>query len=272
MATAAATSPPPHPALARPRTEEMSRGLRWSLIFHATVFAIIVFKTIVFPGAPIPLVPALRVDIVGLPDVLKKDLKNIPRTPAPETEQKPEPAKPLPPPVVTPPAKTPPPKEQAEPDEMVLKPTQQQTKAREKKMKSALDRIRALEKINDEVNSNNKPSAMVVKGNKVSKGSSLSPDAKEAEENSYFDAVRDKLQDNWALPVWLARQQLSAQILVRIDASGHVSGLTFMKPSGNAQFDAAVRKTVSDSQPFPPPPTEIVDSIGSRGVLVGFPL
>lgn len=262
MATAAA-----HPALTPPRSEEISRGLRWSLTFHLVVFGIIVFKTLVFPGTPIAFTPALRVDIVGLPDILKKDLSQIPKTPPAEEPKKAEPIPP-PPPVKT---KAPPPKEMAEPDEMVLKPTAQQEKTREKKMKSALDRIKALEKISEEED-DAKPAGAVIKGNKVSKGTSLSPDAKEAAEASYYDAVRDKLQENWALPVWLARQKLDAQVLIRIDPTGHVSALSFMKLSGNAQFDAQVKKAVGDSQPFPTPPVSVIDAVGSRGVLVGFPL
>ena len=264
-------------------SESYSRGLRYSLGAHGLILLIALLKSLVFPGNPIVIPPALRVDIVGLPDVLKKDLIKVPTAPAPDKpapeEAKPHETikelKPLPPVKETVKQKpAPPPKEMAEPDEMVLKP-RETTKTREKKMKSALDRIRALEKIKDDLKGETKktkPSGMVVKGNQISKGSSLSPDARESAIASYYDTIRDRLQSNWALPVWLARQKLSAQINLKLDGAGRVSGLQITRASGNAQFDEAVRRAVQQSSPFPPPPADIAGSIAASGVQVGFPL
>ena len=111
-----------------------------------------------------------------------------------KAEQQLKELKPLPPAK----AKTPP-KEEAEPDELVLKPVRKEpeTKVREKRNKSALDRIRALEAIKDEVSAEKKkPAGMLVK-DKISKGQSLSPEARESAESSYFDQLRDQLQSNW---------------------------------------------------------------------------
>ena len=160
---------------------------------------------------------------------------------------------------------------------MVLKPkhaqdTPEKPAKREKKLTSALDRIRALEKIEDESKSESRPSAAIVKGNKLSKGTSLSGDAKEAAEASYYDTLRSKLQENWELPVWIARQNLDAQVRVYIDPYGRVRSYRFMKASGNDQFDSAIKKTLEDSQPFPKPPDELASSLLVDGILVGFPL
>jgi hypothetical protein len=51
-----------------------------------------------------------------------------------------------------------------------------------------------------------------------------------------------------------------------------VRASVFVRPSGNSQFDDAVRKTLQQSQPFPVPPIEIRPTLAADGILVGFPL
>jgi TolA protein len=161
-------------------------------------------------------------------------------------------------------------KAKADPDEMVLHPkSARKTKDpnREKRLKAALDRIKALSRIDRELHADNAASPPI-KGNKISKGSSTAEDAKESDDANYYDSVRSRLQENWALPVWLSRQNLSAQIEIVIDSHGRVREFRFKKSSGNTQFDDAVKKTLAESQPFPTPPSELL----MNGILVGFPL
>jgi TonB family protein len=260
-------------------------ALRFSFIAHAIFIGAVVFKSLVFPSKAKPYIPTLRVDMVALPDALKKDLQNLPPTASnkdiakalKEAEADAKNIKSVKIPV---PPKVKEPVETAEKDELVLHPKktavatpEEKPAAREKKLKSAMDRIKALDKIRA-MEDGDKPShrAVVVKGNKISKGTSLSGDAKEAAEANYNDLLRARLQENWELPVWIARQNLSAQVQVYIDGRGKVRSFRFMKPSGNAQFDAAIKKTLEESQPFPTPPEGIVGSLLADGILIGFPL
>ncbi len=233
-------------------------GVKFSIAAHVAVLVFALVKSLIFPGNPLPFIPALRVDIVGLPDVLKKDvqalapskevadaLKNADQAIKKEIE-----------------------KSEKSKDEMILKPRHMTNKKeREKKLRSSLDRIKSLAKLTDV-----EKKTGLVKGNKVSPGTSLSPDAREAAEASYFDLIRDRLQGNWALPVWLSRQNLSAQVVVFIDPRGNLKNFQLVKSSGNAQFDEAVKKTLSESQPFPAPPEGIAGAVASVGIMVGFPL
>ncbi len=249
---------------------KLGRTLKISLIAHLAFVALVVIKSLIFPSKPMSFIPTLRVDLVGLPDILKKDKSSLSKLTEPaelnkalkEAERIAKQMKPV--------APVKAPKEVAAPDEMVLKPkSMAQTKERKKKLQSALDRIKALNKISE---SEDTPKATLVKGNQVSKGTSLSGDAREAAEASYFDLLRDKLQENWSLPVWIARQNLSAQIQIYIDGRGRLRNLRFIKVSGNPQFDEAVKRTVSDSQPYPVPPHELAEGLMIDGILVGFPL
>jgi outer membrane biosynthesis protein TonB len=273
MAPAKSATEPPARAPRHPGEDSLAKGVRLSVIAHAVAFATIFLKAVVFPGKSVPFVPTLRVDLVGLPDVLKKDLVKTPAASSTNDiekalKQAEADARKIKAPA---PIKLPDkPVEKAAPDEMVVKPkvaTPEAPEARGKKLKSALDRIKALERIKGEVEQPAK-SSNVIKGNKVSHGASLSGDAKEAPQATYYDLLREKLQENWALPVWIARQQLSAQVLVFIDARGRLASYRFTKPSGNSQFDDAVKRTLTESQPYPAPPADIAGS----GVLVGFPL
>lgn len=259
---------PPAAPLA-PAERDFRAGLRRSVALHLALAVTIILNTLVFPPKIVPFIPTLRVDLVGLPDQLKKDKTLV--APPPAEGQKPDDltqklkeaedqAKKLQD------SKTA--AETADPDEMVLKRAGKEKKEREKKLRSALDRIKALAKIQDDASPS--PKSQLLKGNQVSKGSSVSADARENGTSSYLDLLRQHLQNHWELPVWLARQNLSAQVQISIDAQGRLRGYRFVKPSGNNQFDAEVKKTLLASQPFPIPGNS--EGVASSGVLVGFPL
>ncbi|OFZ22372.1 MAG: hypothetical protein A2X94_00025 [Bdellovibrionales bacterium GWB1_55_8] len=256
--------PPRRPTTSADR--DFRKGLRFSLIAHGALLSIVIVRSLVFPNTPIPYIPTLRVDIVGLPDLMKNERLNQPPPGSPEAEQKETPAKPAPKVAK---------EDIAEPDEMVLKAKrlkeEKSDKARKKKISNALARIKALDKISGDVSDSPKEGTLV-KGNMISAGSSLSGDARESSEANYYDALRGRLQDNWALPVWLARQNFSAQVQIFIDGRGNLRNYRFTKVSGNAQFDAAVKKAVMDSQPYPLPPEKLAGSLLVDGILVGFPL
>ncbi|MCM2323527.1 MAG: cell envelope integrity protein TolA [Oligoflexia bacterium] len=268
--------PPPMKRNSHPAEAGLAAGVRWSFGLHAAVLLFVVIKSLVFPGKPVTYLPSLRVDIVGLPDVLKKDMASLSPAPPPLTAKEER---------TEPPAPKAKPEAKADPDEMVLKPKKADPKAeaaeRQKKLKSALARIKALDKIADSTktkavespaNASLRGTGPLIKGNAISRGTSLDGAARESAEASYFDSLRERLRENWLLPVWLARQRLSAQIMVFIDGRGTLRGFTLVRSSGNAQFDEAVRKTISQSQPFPVPPETIAGRLATDGVLVGFPL
>src|SRR4051794_951590 len=107
---------------------EFTPAIKWSIFGHVLLMLTVIAGHLVFPGKPTPYVPTLRVDLVALPDVLKKDL-SLPSETSPlkevitkalkEAEQEAKKVK----------AKAPEPKEVAKPiesktkkDEMVFKP------------------------------------------------------------------------------------------------------------------------------------------------------
>ena len=246
----------------------LNRSLKISVIAHVALILAFLVKSMIFQGDTTPYIPALRVDLVGLPDVLKKDLdqyKNLPATKELKTQTVKE----------TAPQSTATESESESESDMVLHP-KKTNPAKEKKLKSkakkALDRVKALSKLADIEAEETGPAQAAVKGNKISKGSVLTGEARETLEQSYYDDVLARLQEHWALPTWLARQDFSAKVLILIDARGEVNTLKFIKSSGNPQFDDAVRRAIGASQPFNQPPDALQDTLFHKGVLLGFPL
>jgi TonB family protein len=241
---------------------ESFQGLKWSLIGHILFLLLFSAQSLIFPNKIPPYIPTLRVDLVGLPDILKKDLYKIkPGLPAEEVLELEEEIKLS----QTPVEKTS--KEIGKTSKKEAAKTHQQADVA-KQNKRALDRIRAISKIQESLSDRK-----IIKGNKVSPGTSLSGEAKEATEVHYFDSVRERLKQNWELPAWISRQKrFTAQVQIRIDAQGNLREFHFLKESGSPQFDEAVKRTLQESQPFPIPPNAIQASVLLHGIEVGFPL
>lgn len=225
----------------------LTHGIKWSVIFHLLILVFLVSKGILLPEKRIQYIPTLRVDIVGLPEILKKDLPGMSDDVSKGKEAD---------------------KSEMDTPSDDLSPKGKKA-VRQKKMNTALAKIKALQKISQSLK--NKPPALI-KGNIVSDGTSLSGEARESAEPNYFDKVLEQVKMNWTLPVWLARQNLSAQILIFIDSNGRIQGMKYVKKSGNQQFDDEVDRTLNSSQPFPPPPAQIAGSTLRNGILLGFPL
>ncbi len=247
------------------------RGLRWSLLIHGIITLSVLIQQLIFPSKIIMVPPSLRVDLIGLPELTKRDMTLAPR-PVQNNEVMKEVN------TTTPEA----PKGSAAKasdsvikDEMAIAPKSvSNTKERKKTIQAALTRIKALERIKNEQENTTTPSRKggLVKGNVLSAGESISGEVSDNAQNAYFERVRERIQENWELPVWLSRQTLSAQVQLHIDPRGGIRNYRFIKSSGNPQFDEAVKKALQTSVPFPVPPAGLTSAVLTNGILVGFPL
>lgn len=231
----------------------LKRALKISLIVHSAFLFTVVTKEAFFPSKPVLYIPSLRVDLVALPDQLKKDL-NKPKPLPGEDKQKPT--------TKTKSKAT----EVADPGAMATKPAP--SDSRKKKIQGALARIKALERISSE----SEPEPKKLKGNFLSKGTSQAGEARESAMTNYYEEAVDQVRRNWELPPWLARKGLSAQVRIAVDQQGKVIQLVFVKPSGDAQFDDAVKASIMKAQPFPMPPQEVRSVVMGSGFVLGFPL
>jgi TonB family protein len=229
--------------------DPISRAIKISAGIHLGLLLVLFLKSIVLPSEPNTkeYIPSLRVDLVALPD--QKTTEQItPAMPAVAPEEVKE----------------------AEKKEKVAQKTEEKgdyslnkKKNKKERMKSALDRIKALEKIKD---------GEQIKGNKVMKGSSSKGQASDSVQTTYIDMVLDKVRNEWELPQWLKDQNLTAKVLIKIDRRGIITSTRFLKSSGNEQFDAAVKRTLQASVPFPAPPLSILADMSGDGIVFGFPI
>ncbi len=238
--------------------DSLSKAIKVSIAIHVAVFVLLILKDLVMPSAIVTkeYLPSLKVDLVALPD------KKVSEVVTPTQPALPEEAKPT--------SKPEPVAPKADDDDFALKKktlpkTKEQKKKEEHqdKMNSALARIKALEKIK---------AGETIKGNKVMKGSSAKGVTTESAETIYMDVVRDKISSEWELPQWLQDKNFSAKVLVKIDRRGMISIVRFLKNSGNAQFDAAVKRTLQIASPLPVPPIAVLPSVSQDGIVLGFPL
>ena len=246
------------------QSKAFKRFVVFSLAAHLLLVVYLSLKSALFPDKPIEYLPSLRVDLVALPDQKKTEI----------TQPKAEPEKPKE--VII---SKPEPKVDAKPDikadntagDFAVKKKkkalhEKKEKEATKKLKAALDRIKALERIKALAGGDE------IKGNKISRGSALSGEAKASLETSYFDIVLERVRGNWELPKWLQDRNLSATFMIYLDARGGLKNFKIIKSSGNEQFDSEVKRTLQASAPFPLPPSAIASDLSGQGITLGFPL
>lgn len=255
------------------RKKEDIQGLLVSLAFHVVIFAFFTVKSIFFSTEPIDYSAAIRVDLVGLPDkldpstILPPKQENIeissPQQKEPQPETKTDVAEKLPP------------KEIIEKKEPVFsqKPKPADYKNKQNEALNKLKAMAALEKIKKESTQGQKselPTNYQVKGNILSPGTSLTGIDKINHE-SYLSDLDQHIKQYWALPEWLATQELKAQVRVQIDRNGNLVAKKVIRSSGNPTYDDYVIETVERSIPFPKPPEKLSAILEVNGVVIGFP-
>ncbi len=231
-----------------------------SIAFHAAIFLVFTVKTAFFPSDIPKYEPAIRVDLVGLPDKRNPDKPVTAPAPTPEPvkeeQKKPE-------------EKTP----QKEPEKKAATPTKTSTTSQNaalNKLKSlsAIEKLKAMKEDKPAVET--KPQAEVIKGNTLSVGTALKG-LNKLEFDQYIGSLDAHVKNYWSLPEWMLTQGLKAEVSIKIDKSGQIIERKLTKKSGNSEFDERVMAALEKSNPFPAPPEKFVDLVGIQGITFAFP-
>ncbi len=215
-----------------------------SLAGHALLFLFLLFSPQMFQSKPIEIKEAIRVDMVGLPDMkrpvqapapkkIKKEVKkSAPKKPQKQSKKK---------------ALKKPPKEKPKPDPQKIQSAQSQAIAdlREEKL--------------------------LYKGEQVSKGSSQEGEVNALLISAYSARIKAHLNRNWNIPQFLADKNLRATMVIYINRLGQVTRIELEKSSGDESFDQIVIETIRVSSPLPEPPSELVRSLSREGIGFNFP-
>ena len=89
----------------------------------------------------------------------------------------------------------------------------------------------------------------------ISSGTAGNPDGLGIQFQLYHAALRVRIKRNWVLPEGLLkRNDISAEIMVRIGRNGRIEDTRFERKSGVEGFDQEVIRTLKKSDPLPPVP------------------
>ena len=229
---------------------DLKRAVLVSLGAHFVLLLVLVVRATFFSSEPVDLGPAIRVDLVGLPD-------KIAELPPEVTEPAPAPAKPALP------SKPPPPAVKPEAPKVNLQ-------ARKRVQESAVKQLDALSKIESLVKSEKRPAPAPIKGNQVVPGTALTGLAK-VQDGNYNQQLRDHMRRHWQLPEWLLARNLKASAIVFVDGNGFVVNKRLEASSGNREFDERVINAIEQASPFPAPPANLASKYSVDGVRLRFP-
>jgi TonB family protein len=247
--------------------DDFKKGLIVSAAVHSVIFLIAIAKVFISHDLPIADMPSIRVDLVALPDKLEALPEPMPAPAPPATEAPKQPeqkAEPLEQP------KLPPKPAPKEPDTINIKKALDTTKAKQNDAIKKLKSLQALDKIKESL----AKEALLQKSKQV-KGNILAPGTElrgldKLQHEQYKNLVDRRIKPNWQLAEWLARKNLVAVVLIKIDFGGQLVSKQVVKSSGNPDFDQSVFETIDKSIPLPAPPEKLAALVAANGILIEF--
>jgi len=229
--------------------------MRWLIIsisVHATIILFLLVGNMVYRFVSNPVFISggigegepINIDVVGMPNVLKKDLASL-NEQTKEVKIKPEMALPS-------------------------------------KVKISAKKDSLISKIKDAVQEeqNYLAKIKIIKGLQVQKGvaggTSMSSTGtggsgtETVQANPYFHTVKQYVRNYWKVPNWMKPEGLNVIVVVAIEDDGSISEVGISQSSGNADFDALALSAVKSAAPFPTPPVSVRETLRS-GVKLSFP-
>lgn len=198
---------------------------------------------------------SINVDVVGLPNILKKDLATLSQ----DNIQK---------------------EETAEKDEMVLRDNTKIVKDKTKlvqELKKSIDdkenylkRIKIIKGLKQNNNSVTSSGKGMGSGTGNGDGSGQGTGSGEVVGSPYFTTIKELIRSYWNIPTWMRSEGLNAQITIRIGSNGELNSIELSKPSGDSDFDKLAFQAVKSAAPFTPPPPSIKDLV-DNGIVLSFP-
>lgn len=241
-----------------------------SAIAHGLLVLVFTVKAVLFPEQMEIFEPALRVDIVDLPDKVEAVL---PPVSSPAEDNKVPIEKPTM--VMERPKRN---SEAVEPEVALSKkkdlPKVEENKPSPSEAIKKLKKQLAIEKIKEELKAQERQElsqrVSKYKGNVLSPGTELTGVSKLQHEN-YLTHLDRHVKQYWSLPEWLARGSYSAQVRIFLDEQGLLIKALLIKSSGNPSYDEIVVETVKKAVPFPMPPEKFRAMVRINGMVLGFP-
>ena len=253
----------------RQNSDSFTKSVILSIAAHILIFLAFTINAVFFKSEPLVYEKAIRIDILALPDKITSNTlpTEEPIAPAVEESTQEEPIPEV--------KEDTPTKKEKKTLEKKQEPNAIDLNKRKKKQQDAMKKISDLLKKQqaqkqDQFKKNIQKLQSQFKGNQITKGSDLTGVAK-LEHEAYLSNLEGHIKQYWALPQWLSKQKLKAQVIVKFDENGRILSKAFAKTSGNKAFDDAVMESIDRSLPFPKPPEKLQSILKYEGILLGFP-
>lgn len=263
-------------------SQDLGIGLLKSLSLHLAFFIFIAAFTLVIKiikpsidevEAPAIIESSVKVDVVGMPKLTVQELKKLDLPALGDEEQQLDTPKPI--------------ERNAEPAVSESESSfNEDSKKPKKNLNDLLSRLsnRKLKlKPSKSKNIGNESgidkaslNKLILEGNKISKGSSLtgviSDEQLSGEFSEYALKLPQLIRPFWKLPTYLIEQELKCRVRIFIDSSGKLTKSVIYESSGNNIYDSKALEATKLASPFPPPPESIVLKLSRGDVILGFPL
>ena len=246
----------------------ISKYLKVSVFLHVALVLSFSVKSTLWPSKPILVQDSIKVDLVGLPPKAVKK-KNPQALPSKKAKKKTVPKKPKIPKVSL--------KPKVKPKKKAPKVSIKKAKKRQSQALSQLKALSALERLKNlpdpkkaEPQEETIEEQPPVAGEQIAPGTALTGLTK-LKHNSYISQVSAHVRRFWFLPEWLTKADFRAKALIQFNALGELLKIEIIESSGNGEFDALIKKTLRDAEPFPAPPEAFKKIVEVDGITLGFP-
>jgi TonB family protein len=241
--------------------------LPWSLLGHGgLIFIVFLACHWATPPAPLEhvLPTAVRVDLVAMPKLTLKELKNLDinlTSSGKSLGQK---------------SLAPPPPTSDDPQayQVAAKKSRQDFKAMlQAEAQKAQGQVAQAKAVSD-AQAKKHLADLALAGNILAKGNALTGESQQAEVsaiNAYAGQVRDLVRAYWRLPSYLQDKNLRCVVHIFINAQGTLLKARVAASSHNAEFDRWAL-TAAQQTSYPAPPEEAKNSIIRHGLKLVFPL
>jgi len=252
---------------------DFSRYLFKSAFLHLFIFLIIylfsifIFKSRTFKTHEIRVLKAsIRVDVVGMPTHTLKELRWVELNKRAEIEEAADQAVEA--------------VEDQGGDESVVYEKVQKRKSflstlKKLSKKEIADKRKGKEKITGKRLTQKEIDRLILAGNVISKGTSLTG-GDSAQELSdfgvYIARLPDLVKPYWKLPSYLLELDLRCRVQVFLSKKGDLLRTNVIESSGYEEYDTKALNAIKDASPFPEPPETIGARILNGDIVLGFPL
>jgi len=117
--------------------------------------------------------------------------------------------------------------------------------------------------------------ALILEGNRLSKGSALTGDFSDEENSefsSYVQSLPGQIRQFWKLPTYLLEKDLRCRIKIFLSTQGQLLKVEVQESSGVEEFDKRAERAIRDAAPFSKPSQTVGLRLSGSGIILGFPL